>query len=331
MDNTQESSAGDLRKSTYSGAGFLLRSAREEQGLTLSDIAVRTRIPMRQLEVIEAGAFEVLPSRTYAIGFVRTYARAIGLNEATLIESVRSELGDKAEPRTQAASAMEPGDPAKLPSKGLAWAGAIAALLLAIGLFAWFGNYFGAGEGAAPMVSEPTDAAAAEGTVPVATDAAPATSGVVTFTALEDGVWVRLYQEDGARLLEKTLVRGESFTVPATASNPRLNTARPDALGVTVDGSPVARLAERPVILGGEAVSAAALLARPTVASSAPIPATASATVRPASLGQSAPAATRRAATASPAATSDTVPEPAPQPLPAAPDTPQAGRSDAED
>lgn len=308
MDSTQDNSAGEPRSDSYTGAGFLLRSAREEQGLSLADMATRTRIPLRQLEVIEAGAFETLPSRTYAVGFARTYARAIGLDEQAILEAVRSELGDSSEPRTPVSSAMEPGDPAKLPSRGLAWAAAIGALLLALGLFAWFGSRYGAGEGPDPLPVEATETDAGD-PEPAATDAAaPAQDArVVTFTALEDNIWVRLYAEGGERLLEKTLVRGESFTIPAAVSDPRLSTGRPDALGITIDGQPVAKLAERPRNIGGEPVSAAALLARPgSAAAPTPVPGLDSATGT-ANAPPRRPAAAPRARSADPVVT--TLPE----------------------
>jgi cytoskeleton protein RodZ len=314
MDSTEESGAGDLRKNTYSGAGFMLRSAREEQGLALSDVATRTRIPLRQLEVIEAGAFSTLPSRTYAVGFARTYARAIGLDEATIIQTVRSELGDSAEPRTAVSSGMEPGDPAKLPSRGLAWAAGIGAVVLALGLFAWFGSRYGAGEGPAPITTEAVEEAPGEEPVLSAAEATPAPGSEVTFTALEENVWVRVYEEGGQRLLEKTLVKGESFTIPATANDPRLSTGRPDALAITVNAQSVARLSERPLNLGGEPVSASALLAR----SGAATPTAAS---TPAPTSTAAPETTRVRATSAVSARPVTEPitTTLPDPSPAAP------------
>ena len=44
-------------------------------------MAARTRVPLRHLEAIEQGAYEALPSQTYAVGFARAYARAVGLDE----------------------------------------------------------------------------------------------------------------------------------------------------------------------------------------------------------------------------------------------------------
>jgi cytoskeletal protein RodZ len=269
MDSEQDNSTDMVRPDGPSGVGPLLRRARKAQGLSLGELATRTRIPMRQLEVIEAGAFSSLPSRTYAIGFARTYARALDLNESEITAAVRAELGDVSEARGVVPGGMEPGDPAKLPSRGLAWAGGIAALLLALGLFAWFSSQFRAGEGAPPLVAEP-DEVSGEMMPPAAAPAgapATATGGTVVFTALADGIWVRVFeQEGGERFLEKTLTKGESFTVPAAARDPRINTARPDALAVTIDGKPAAPLAARAVVLSAEPVSAAALLARAAAA-----------------------------------------------------------------
>ena len=46
--------------------GELLRRAREQKGLSLEDIAKKTRIPQRHLASIETGDFDALPGRTYA-------------------------------------------------------------------------------------------------------------------------------------------------------------------------------------------------------------------------------------------------------------------------
>jgi len=308
MDSEQDMSAPEARGQDQSGAGALLRAAREAQGLSLGDIATRTRIPIRQLEVIEAGAFASLPSRTYALGFARTYARAVGLSEAEVTAAVRAELGDVSETRNVVPGGMEPGDPAKLPSRGLAWAGGLAALVLAAGLFAWFSSQFRAGEGAAPLVAE-AEEVVEDAALDAASDAVPAAGGEVVFTALADGIWVRLFEEGGERFLEKTLAKGESFTVPATARDPRINTARPDALSVTIDGKPAAPLAARAVVLSSEPVSAAALLARAAPAASlatTPLPA-------------SEPAAAPRRRTAEPRTAAPAAERAAPEPEPAAP------------
>jgi cytoskeleton protein RodZ len=259
MDSEHTDSAESVQDTPARSAGAQLRAAREELRLDLAHIAAETRIPLRHLEAVEAGNFEALPSRAYAIGFARTFATAVGLDSAKITDVVRSELADGSMRRNAPVSGMEPGDPARLPSAGLAWAGALAALVFAVGAFAFYNSYFGAGREPGPLVA-PAPAASSK---PAAQPGAVSTAtGEVVLTALEDGVWLRLYEEGGERLIERTLKLGETVLVPGDAADPRINTGRPDALSITVGGKTVAKLSDRPTTLSGAPVSAVALLAR---------------------------------------------------------------------
>lgn len=316
MDSNDTNSADAAPLSDVAGPGATLRKAREARRLELSHIAAETRIPLRHLEAIEAGDFESLPSRAYAIGFSRTYAKAVGLDDVAITEAVRAELADGSMRRTVPSSAMEPGDPARLPSSGLAWAAAGAVLILAIGIFAFYNTYFGAGtEPGSLLTPEPEATATAPAPAPAATTA-PALAGPVVFTALEDGIWVRLYEEGGERLTERTLKKGETLEVPTAARDPRINTGRPDALAVTVGGQSVAKLADTPQTISGVAVSAAALAAR----AAPPVPATAATPAAGEIVPLSAPRPPRRR-TSTPEASGEAVPAtttaPASEPAPA--------------
>lgn len=264
MSNTEELVEEQL---PLEGAGDQLRHAREAQGKSLDDMAQETRIPRRHLETLEAGGFAELPSRAYAIGFSRTYARELGLDEHVILDGVRAELAQDTQQRETHVSKFEPGDPARVPSRGLAWFSAFAVILLFAGLIAFFGDrvFPGAGPGSILEDEEAVEAApvASEDDGEVRTAAAPAdASGQVVFTALEDNVWVRFYESDGDRLLEKVLARGETFAIPADANDPRINTGRPDALAITIGGREVAKLSDQPTTVGDAPVNAAALLAR---------------------------------------------------------------------
>ena len=172
-------------------------------------------------------------------------------------------------------------------------------------------------------------APAASSTPAAQPGAASTADGEVVLTALEDGVWLRLYEEGGERLIERTLKLGETVLVPGEAADPRINTGRPDALSITVGGKAVAKLSNRPTTLSGAPVSAAALLARAAPrtdevaiaqtgagASGGPIAPRQSAVRRPVRQ-LSAPAATSGAA-AQPAADAppETAPDAAPEPEP---------------
>ncbi len=280
MDSELDSTADELTDLMGSGSasvGDRLRSAREEKRLELSHIAAETRIPVRHLEAIEAGDFDSLPSRTYAIGFAKTYAGAVDMDPGEIAQAVRDELADGHERRSAMAGGMEPGDPAKLPSAGLAWVGGIAALILAVGVIFFYNTYFAAGTGPAPLVAEDTEAAneMADGTGAGNTEAAPSgpaptSTGQVVFTATGEGAWVRFYEEGGERLYEGVMEDGDTYEVPADAQDPRLNTGRPNIFRITIDGQSVPPISEDMVPVGDAPVSAQALLDRDTVLSGAP-------------------------------------------------------------
>jgi cytoskeleton protein RodZ len=264
------------------GIGAQLRAARETRGLTLEQLAAETRIPQRHLQTIEAGKFSALPAQTYAVGFAKTYARAVGLDGAEVADRVRAEL-DAQEPRARYRPAgFEPGDPARVPSRGLGWLSILAVVLVLAGLFAFYKTYFApAAQLPSLIVQEETDqaaqAVAQQRSAPPPAGPAGAT-GAVVFTALDERVWVKFYDASGAQLMQKEMARGERYTVPADADGPQLWTGRPDALSITVGGRPVPKLAEEERTMRDVPVTARALLdrARATVgpAPSTPSPTT---------------------------------------------------------
>ena len=64
------------------GASFgeWLRRQREMREISLRDIADRTKISLRYLEAMEADRFDLLPAPIFAKGFLREYARYVGLS-----------------------------------------------------------------------------------------------------------------------------------------------------------------------------------------------------------------------------------------------------------
>ena len=59
--------------------GTFLRREREDRGLSLDEIADVTRIPSQSLAFLEEGRFESLPGDPFVRGFLRAYARALGV------------------------------------------------------------------------------------------------------------------------------------------------------------------------------------------------------------------------------------------------------------
>ncbi|TMM47368.1 helix-turn-helix domain-containing protein [Qipengyuania marisflavi] len=257
--------------------GDRLRLARQEAGYELSQVAAETRIPHRHLVAIEAGHYAELPSRTYAIGFARTYARMVGLDERDVVDQVRAELAEGTPGNGVAGTAkFEPGDPARVPSRGLAWFAVLAAILLMGGVYAFYSSYLAPGLGPAPLTEETPLAAKAPAKNGAAAGAATpvAASGPVVFTSLMDDTWVKFYDAKGERLYEAQMAKGDSFTIPADAEGPQVWTGRPYALAITVGGKTVPKLSEEDVIMKDIPVTAQALASRPAPARSTAAPTT---------------------------------------------------------
>jgi cytoskeleton protein RodZ len=73
-------------------AGNALRERRLVLGLDEKAIASQLRIRKDQLVAIETGDYERLPGRTYAIGFIRSYARLVGLDAERLVDQFKGEM-----------------------------------------------------------------------------------------------------------------------------------------------------------------------------------------------------------------------------------------------
>lgn len=240
-------------------AGVRLARARQAASQSLADLARITKISERQLGAIEAGNYAALPSRAYAIGFTRTYAKAVGLDSNAIITLVRSEL-DQQEPdlNRRTVPAFEPGDPARLPGGRVAWFSAIGLVIVLVAGFLIWPNLYAPGGSLPSILPSATPSAA-----PVQPAPAPVpVNGPVVFTATRDKVWVRFVDGNGQQLLQKELALGESWTVPDTAGAVTLTTARPDGLAVTIGGRAVPPLAESEQLVRDVPVTAAALLAR---------------------------------------------------------------------
>jgi hypothetical protein len=62
--------------------GSCLRRAREERSLSLGDVSASTKVPRSALELLESGSLSGLPAHVFVRGFIRSYARAVGISDA---------------------------------------------------------------------------------------------------------------------------------------------------------------------------------------------------------------------------------------------------------
>ena len=219
-----EDQAPDQESLFPKSTGDKLREAREALGLTLADIANRTRVPMRHLEAIEQGEFAAMHSSTYAIGFAKAYARAVGLDEKAIGGEVRNSP-QLPLPAATAYEAYEPRDAKRLPSRGVAMAAGAIAVLLLIGVVRLVRHQ------PVPRVGRTRASRSRKTPSPPRPRrprhrSAPARSR----STATDSVWLKIYDATGKTLLEKTMAQGERYDVPADADNPMINhrAPRPD-------------------------------------------------------------------------------------------------------
>ncbi|MBW4464600.1 MAG: DUF4115 domain-containing protein [Pegethrix bostrychoides GSE-TBD4-15B] len=71
--------------------GAYLHHIREENSLSLEDVAARTMIQARMLKAIEEGKLHHLPEPVYVQGFIRRYAEALGLEGSEFAEAFPAE------------------------------------------------------------------------------------------------------------------------------------------------------------------------------------------------------------------------------------------------
>src|SRR5882724_369510 len=68
--------------------GARLREARERLGLSVSEVAQRLKFAQRQIEALEADQAAALPGLTFVRGFVRSYAKLVGLDADPLVSAL---------------------------------------------------------------------------------------------------------------------------------------------------------------------------------------------------------------------------------------------------
>ncbi len=257
-----EEAAPENAEFTFQTVGEQLKAERDRRGWSLDDVATRTRIPIRHLESIEKSNFSKIPGATYALGFARSYARAMEMDEVKLGSELRVELAEAGQSSYPAPSQnYEPADPSSVPSKMLAWTAAAIGVVVIAGYFIW--RSFSLGETAAPpetpVVNEQavTNVSAPPAVTPIV-DA----SGEVVITAT-GVVWIKVYDADKKRLFESEMKAGDKYTVPADANGPMIVTGRPDLLALTVSGKAVPPLGTGEKTIADVGISAKALAERP--------------------------------------------------------------------
>ena len=175
---------------------------------------------------------KALPGRTYAIGFAKSYARTVGLVDASIGSQLRAEMDEQGHEAYQPeVSGYAPANPSSIPPRYLAWTAAGIGALVLIGYLVWRTLILNPGDLEQIAESETTtsaETAATSASDQKVADMGPVLSnqGTVVLTATEP-VWMKIYDAEGERLFENEMAAGETFTVPADANEPDRHHRRP--------------------------------------------------------------------------------------------------------
>lgn len=91
--NTQTSalpSVGMIGTEAKSSVGALFRAARESQHMSVADVAHHLKLSPSQVEALEADQHDKLPGAVFVRGFIRNYARLLGIDAAPLLAPVET-------------------------------------------------------------------------------------------------------------------------------------------------------------------------------------------------------------------------------------------------
>ncbi len=172
--------------------GDTLRQARESKGWSLADVAVKLNLTTTSLGNLEAGAFDKLPGHTFARGYIRAYAKLLGMDQGPLVQAFDQATGSHAQgSEVHALGRIE--EPVRLSHNILRGVSLLLLVLVIGGGFFWWQDQTGqrgkdqaglamehveveSADGTTQIhpIDEPEDQAVTEGQKPDATEAAPA-------------------------------------------------------------------------------------------------------------------------------------------------------------
>ncbi len=147
--------------------GLMLKQTRESRGMSIIEVAERLHITVQYVEALESDAYDELPGETFVRGYLRSYARLLGLEPAAVIDAANALIpgGDKEKPRRLDVSGETDPGTRKRPGVVALVSGAIAISVAIAAVTWWRGQQQDIDPAAVPAVAEVSPAPVAEPTI----------------------------------------------------------------------------------------------------------------------------------------------------------------------
>ncbi len=227
--------------------GESLRRERELRGVSLQEISASTKIGARALQAIEEDRFDKLPPGLFVRGFVREYARFLGLDEQKILTELSFHQAQAAQSEAplfeggHAPSADPPSSATHFVNIALV-AGCLSAVIALIFLPGWSRPSATSGSSLASSPAPGEGATPAAAAIPVSSPSVLPQPLQLTLTATED-CWIGL-DVGGDRVENRILKKGESFSISAR-QNASLAVGNAGGLLVAIDSGPPRPLGNR--------------------------------------------------------------------------------------
>lgn len=205
-DNDPDFGAPNAADAPHQRIGAIIRAARENAGYTLEQVSKETRVHLSHLRAIEEMTPNLLGAPVYAKGYIKSYARFLGMDEQITLDRYLSECAILKDPEKQDIAPPATSKARKLPV-------AVPMLgILIVGLVGAGAVFFLANGDKQPTVAADPAAAEAAATAAAATEAANAVSQRLRIVALRPGS-VEVRSAKGDKYVHRDFVAGESYPV----------------------------------------------------------------------------------------------------------------------
>jgi cytoskeleton protein RodZ len=246
---------------TSTHPGETLRQARESKGWSQAEVALKLNLTASSLNNLETGAFDKLPGHTFARGYIRTYAKLLGMDQTPLVQAFDQATGTNAQgSNVHGLGRIE--EPVRLSHNILRIVSLLLLILVIGGGFLWWQDQAAQrGRDQAATAMDHVEVEGADGTTrvhPIDEPEEPAAAPSAPATATADGQPSTL-----------SLPQGSAPVDPATTGTPASAASQAPA-HASAPGQPAAAANSAPLPLNTPAMHAPAAPAAATGAAAAP-------------------------------------------------------------
>jgi len=204
------------------GIGEIFKATRLKLGLSLTDVENETKIRSKYLEAIEEENFELIPGRVYLKGFIRTYAKYLGIDDNEEIVRFLEDFRAPTYEIEKEGAFQQKSDPKGIPRKYITVILGIVAILVLLGVQNFYEKFL-----KQEVVAPPVDSGSPIVNPPSSLTPEPVVTPenelpqkkqliieIMDLTSAKEACWVRVHVDDNLAF-EGTLYQGEQKSFEA--------------------------------------------------------------------------------------------------------------------